>query len=98
MVAINAVVKDRRLELDVPADWPDGTTVQIQPLEPSANGAQGTMSPDEIRATLAAMDQMEPLEMSDAELAAWEAERKDRKERDKAQFADHAAKLRGMWE
>jgi hypothetical protein len=55
------------------------------------------MSPEEIARTLAAMDQMAPFEMTDAERAAWEAERQSRKDRDKAQFAEHAEKLRRMW-
>jgi hypothetical protein len=38
MAPIKATVKAKRLELDVPADWPDGTEVQIQPLEQTANG------------------------------------------------------------
>jgi hypothetical protein len=35
---ITATVKEKRLELDVPVDWPDGTEVQIHPLEREANG------------------------------------------------------------
>jgi hypothetical protein len=56
------------------------------------------MSPEEIQQVLAAMDQMEPLQMTDAELAAWEADRRARREAEKARFFEHAEKLRGMWE
>jgi hypothetical protein len=45
-----------------------------------------------------AMDQMEPLQMTDAELAAWEAERQARKDREKADFFKQAEKLQRMWE
>jgi hypothetical protein len=38
MAPIKATVKSQRLELDVPADWPDGAEVQIQPLDCAANG------------------------------------------------------------
>lgn len=51
-----------------------------------------------IAATLAAMDRIEPLEMTDAEHAAWEAERQARKQREKAAFAEHAEVLRRMWQ
>lgn len=33
MTTIKATVKGRRLDFNVPADWPDGTEVEIQPLE-----------------------------------------------------------------
>lgn len=29
MTTMKATIKDRRLELDAPADWPDGTEVEI---------------------------------------------------------------------
>jgi hypothetical protein len=38
MAPITATVKANRLELDVPVDWPDGTEVQVQPLEHATNG------------------------------------------------------------
>jgi hypothetical protein len=34
--AIRAVIKDRRLELQAPPDWPDGTQVRIEPIQPVA--------------------------------------------------------------
>lgn len=95
MTTIKAIVKDRRLQLEVPADWPDGIEVEIHPLQ---EGHGEGMSPEEIARTLAAMDQVEPGEMTEAELAEWTAERQAQKERDKAQFAAHADKLRRMWE
>jgi hypothetical protein len=55
-------------------------------------------SPEEIARTLATMDQVEPLEMTEEELAAWEAERQARKEWEKAHFFEQAEKLRRMWE
>jgi hypothetical protein len=98
MTTIKATVKARRLELDVPADWPDGIEVEIHPLGQGIDGNVEGMSPEEIAKTLAAMDQLESFDMTDAEQAAWEAHRKNRKEREKAQFAEHAEKLRRMWE
>ena len=38
MTTIKATIKNRRLELDVPPDWPDGTEVEIHPLDARANG------------------------------------------------------------
>ena len=90
MTTIKAVVRNGRIEVDEPLDLPDGTVLQI-PLPDDAAKAKDDepMSPEEIQQVLAAMDRMEPLRMTDAELAAWEADRHARREAEKA---------RGMWE
>ena len=98
MTTIKAVVRGGRLEVDEPLDLPDGTVLQIPVPEGTEPTADGPMSADEIREVLAAMDRMEPLQMTDAELAAWEADRQARKELTKAQFRERAEKLQRMWE
>jgi hypothetical protein len=127
MTTIKATIKGRRLELDVPADWPDGIEVEIHPLDLAGNAAgppmdreswlrfiertagsitdptferhpiEDAMSAEEIARTLAAMDLVEPLDLTESEVAAWEAERKARIESEKAQFAEHAEELRRQW-
>ncbi len=96
MSTIKATVAGGRLELDVPAEWPDGTQVEIHPV--ACESADDDMSPEEIAKLLAVMDQLEPLQLTDAERAAWEAERQARKEWEKAHFAEQAGKLQRMWE
>jgi hypothetical protein len=98
MTAIKAVVSGGRIELDVPKDWPDGTEVAIHPLAQEPADEDGALPPEEIARLLAVMDRMEPLDLTDAERAAWEAERQARKDWEKAEFAKHAEKLRSMWE
>ena len=95
---IRATVKGGRLEVDVPADWPDGTEVEVYAIEPGIQDDAGMMSAEEIAQPLAAMDQAEPLEITAAERAAWEAERAGRTRREKARFAEHAESLRRIWE
>jgi hypothetical protein len=94
---IKGTVSGGRLELNVPQDWPDGTEVEIHPLPGSMHADSDMLSPEEIAQTLAAMDQIQPFEMTDAEFAAWEAERQSRKELEKAEFIKDAEKLRRMW-
>lgn len=94
MSIIRAIIRNGRIELDEPLDLPDGTEVQISLPE---NDDEPT-SQAEIDRILAAMDRMQPLQMSDAELSAWEADRQARKEWEKKHFFDHAEKLRRMWE
>lgn len=94
---IKATVSGGRLKLDVPVDWPDGTEVQIQALHRDMYEDCDTLSAEEIERTLAAMDRIEPLQMSDSELAAWDAERESQRDRDKAAFIENAEKLGRMW-
>ncbi len=95
---IRATIKGGRLEVDAPADWPDGTEVEVYPAERGIRGDADVMSAEEIAQTLSAMDQVEPLEITDAERAEWEAERHARTRREKARFAEHAESLRRVWE
>ena len=94
---LRAKVRDiAPLELNVPADWPDGIEVEIHPL---GQGAEvGEMSPQEICATLAAMDRVEPFVLTEAEQAAWDRDRQAARESDKAKFPAEAERLHGMWE
>ena len=57
-----------------------------------------TMSAEEIARTLAAMDAVEPFEMTAAEEAAWQAARDQRKAADKASFFERNEELRRQWE
>jgi len=97
VTTIKATVSGRRLELDVPADWPDGTEVEIHPVHSSSENGDDQLSEEEIARTLAAMELIEPFGMTAAEIADWEAERQTRKAHDKAIFEEHAEKLRKMW-
>jgi hypothetical protein len=92
---ITATVRGGRLEVDEPINLPDGTELRI-PLPDG--GDEGPMSPDEIARVLAAMDRTEPFDLTDAERAAWDAERQARKACEKAAFAEEGEKLRGMWD
>lgn len=85
MTTIKAVVRNGRIEVDEPLDLPDGTVLQIPVPDDAANAKDDeSMTPDEIQQILAAMDRMVPLQMTDDELAAWEAYRRARREFEKA--------------
>ena len=76
MNAIKAIVKAGRVEVHVPPEWPDGTEVEIHPLVQLAQSEdEGPMTPQEIAQTLAAMDKVEPFDLTAnkaADLEAWE--------------------------
>ena len=98
MTMIKATIKGGRLELDVPVDWPDGIEVEVHPREQGSRSDADVMSAEEIAHALSSMDQVEPLEMTDAERAAWAVGQQARTRREKSQFTEHAESLRRAWE
>jgi hypothetical protein len=89
--------------LDCPRTLPEGTRVEVLPIEESrpALGMREEDWPttaDGITALLARMDQVEPGWLSPEDDAAWRAALRQQKELEKAQFREEAEKLRRMWE
>ena len=64
----------------------------------SQNKNDHVLTPEEIIATLAAMDKIIAFEMTPEEEAALASERRDRKEWEEAHFVEYAEKLRMMWD
>jgi hypothetical protein len=58
----------------------------------------GPTTPEGIAALLARMDQVEPCWLSPEDEAAWRADLRAQKEKEKAQFFEDAEKLRRLWE
>ena len=91
---IRTTIHHGRLELSVPADWPDGAEVEIRPVPMDDD----EMSADEIARVLAAMDAAVPLDLSEEERAAMEAERRTRKAWEIARFEERGERVRKVWE
>ena len=75
MTTVRTVIHDRRIEVPAPEDLPDGTEV-ILTIGTDDDGDDRPASPEEIARVLAAMGQMQPLEIPDdvaADLDAWES-------------------------
>jgi len=98
MSTLKGIIRNGQVIVIGPTDLPDGTEVEILPVGPSAVDDQAQMTPDEIARTLAAMEKIEPFEMTEAERAAIKADRQARKEWEKAHFDEHADRLRRTWE
>ena len=75
MMTIKGVIQNGQVILEQSTNWPDGTEVTIVPAyRPETSAADdNSMSTEEIAQTLAAMDKIEPFEMSDQERADIEA-------------------------
>jgi hypothetical protein len=102
MNAITGTVKNGQILLDHPADLPDGCRVLIEPVvEGETFGIREENwqdTPEAVAAWLQWYDTLEPLRMTPEEEAEWQADRKARKELEKARFDERAEKLRRGWE
>ncbi len=87
MSTIKAVIRNGQVEVDSPIDMPDGTEITIQLPDKhalrSTLGDDAPMTSEEITRILSLMDLVRPFEMTDAERAAWEADRRTRREVEK---------------
>src|SRR5438270_495551 len=96
-------IKNGQVVLDAPCALPEGTRVEIVPIE-SARPTYGMReedwptTPEGIAVLLARMAQVEPGWLSPEDHAAWRAELRAQRERDKRQFAEDAERLKGQWE
>ena len=103
MTAIQGTIKNGQIILDAPAALPEGTRVEVLPIE----GVAPTLGMREedwptthegIAALLARMDQVEPGWLSPEDDASWREALRAQKEFEKTQFSADAEKLRSMWE
>ena len=103
MNAMQGTMKNGHIVLDVPGGFPDGTRVEVLPLN-VARPALGMReddwptTPEGISDLLARMDQVGPGWLSLEDDAAWRADLAAQKELEKAQFQSDAEKLKKVWE
>ena len=78
-----AVYRDGHLVLETPVDWPEGqkvyltATVDPATLVAPGNSDEERDDPEAIQARLRAFDEIEPLQMTEAEFAEWETAREE---------------------
>lgn len=78
MEAIRATWKNGQIVFDRQVHWPEGCRLVIEPED--TLDQDGPMTPDEIARTLAAMEKVQPFEMTEEERADIEAWRQKVKE------------------
>ena len=103
MNSLQGTIKNGQIVLDDPAHLPEGTRVEVLPVEPARptlgmREEDWPTTPEGIAALLARMDQVEPGWLSPEDDAAWRAALHAQKEIEKARFFEEADKLRRMWE
>ena len=98
MTTLKGIIQNWQVILLQPTDLPDGTEVEIVPLDHPGPPDDGPVTPDEVARTLAAMERVQPFEMTDQERAMIVANRQACKEWEKACFIEYADRLGGMWD
>lgn len=95
MTTIPAVFRNGRIETPTPLDLPDGTALRVTVADADTTpDADWDSSPRAIAARLAAMDAVEPLVFTDEERAAWESDRKARRDWELAHWDEYTDGLR----
>jgi hypothetical protein len=102
MKTILGTVHNGQIVPDQPIEWPEGSRVVIEPAAKEETlgirEEDWPTTPEGIAQLLARMDQIEPVEMTPEEEAAWEADRKARRAWEKANFDKRAKKLEDLFE
>jgi hypothetical protein len=99
MDAILSVVKNGRIMVDAPPDWPEGSPVRV---ELGLNGHakyedERPETSEEIEEKIRRLEAIEPLEMTPEEEAAWEADRKAQKEFEIATRSAYDKSIEGLF-
>lgn len=102
MTSIRAIVHERRIDVPVPDEFPDGTEVAVE-VVPVGEGigleeSEWDDSPEAIEDWIRWLDSLEPLIFTEAELAGLAANDNAQKEWEKRHFFTHAEKLAKLWE
>ncbi len=98
MNAILSMVKNGRVEVEVPPDWPEGTTVRVElGLDDHTKyDDERPETPDEIKEWLNWYHGLEPLLMTTEEEEAWKADRKRQTEFDNS--PERVRRIEGIFE
>ena len=102
MSAIKGTWKHGQIILEESADWPEGTELLVEPVPQEATlgirEEDWPTDPQGIAKHLARMDQIEPLEVTPEEEAAWQAARKAQKEYEIAKWNERCKRIEGLFE
>lgn len=103
MTTVQGTIKHGQIILDAPAAFPEGTRVEILPIEngrPSLGMREEDWptTPEGVAALVARMDQLEAGWLSPEDDRAWRTALHDQKDAEKARFYSDAEAVRGMWE
>jgi len=92
---IRAIVQDGRLITDKPLNLPEGTELLID-LDAAMMDSE-TTSPESLKEDISRLKNLQSIQMTPAEVQAWENERKKQKQLELACFIDEQTRLVKEW-
>jgi hypothetical protein len=102
MKAIQAIWKNGQIIPTQPVDWPEGTTLAVEPVEgselPDAEGDLLGEDSESVARWLRWLDSLDPLEFTPDEEAALQKARTERRDWEKSRFDQRAERLKGLFE
>jgi len=102
MRTIQAIWKNGQIVPTQSVDWPEGTTLTVEPIEAElAAEPEGDLLGDDpvsIARWLAWFDSLEPLQFSSDEENALQIARQERRDWEKSRFNERAERLKGIFE
>ncbi len=103
MNPLQGTIHNGQIILDLPAELPEGTRVEVLPINEAVptlgmREEQWPTTPEGITEFLARMEQVGPGWLSPEDDAAWRAAVQARKEAEKSQLLDDAEKQQRTWE
>lgn len=94
MNAILSVVKNGRVEVDAPPEWPEGSPVRVElGLNRKLTDDERTETAEEIEEWIRRFREIEPIEMTPEEEGAWKAGLKAQKQFDIANAAERDRRI-----
>ena len=101
MTAIETTVKNGRIVVDAPADWPEGSRVIVERApahhELGMTEEEQGDDPQSIARWLAEFDAIPPLRMTPEEEAEWRAARQAQKEYEIANWEERSRRIEGLF-
>ncbi len=98
MNTLRGIIHNGKVILTQSSDLPDGTEVEVVPVGAACAEADTPPTKEEIGQNLAAMDAVEPFELTEEERKAILADHDARRKWEKNHFYVHAKQLRENWE
>ena|SRR6266542_7111471 len=102
MHAIKGKYRDGQIILAEKADWPDDTTVLVEPVPHEQTlGIRDEgwpTDPEGVARLLALIESLEPFDMTAAEEAEWKAALQAQKEYDLSKYDERTRRIQGMFE
>ncbi len=100
MSTIRSEVKNGRVEVDAPPDWPDGTPVRVELglNDNSEYDEESLETPEEIQSWLHWYHALEPIVMTPEEEAGWEADRQMQMKFDITNAEERDRRIDGVFE